>query len=96
MKKVKLQELTDAEIQNQLSEARQALRNHRFQYGIARSLENPKIIQTTRRKIARLLTIQRERANKAEGTTSAKMRGSRKVRLRKNLAKRNAVRKVKA
>ncbi|EMO26783.1 ribosomal protein L29 [Leptospira interrogans serovar Bataviae str. HAI135] len=65
MKKIKLQELKDSEILEQLEEARKVLRNSRFQYGVARSLENPKIISNTKKKIAKLLTIQRERQLKA-------------------------------
>lgn len=65
MKKIKLQELKDSEILEQLEEARKVLRNSRFQYGVARSLENPKVIHNTKKKIAKLLTIQRERQLKA-------------------------------
>lgn len=65
MKKIKLQELKDSEILEQLEEARKVLRNSRFQYGVARSLENPKIISNMKKKIAKLLTIQRERQLKA-------------------------------
>ncbi|OCC31110.1 50S ribosomal protein L29 [Leptospira interrogans serovar Canicola] len=50
MKKIKLQELKDSEILEQLEEARKVLRNSRFQYGVARSLENPKIISNTKKK----------------------------------------------
>lgn len=65
MKKIKLQELKDNEILEQLEEARKVLRTSRFQYGVARSLENPKVIHNTKKKIAKLLTIQRERQLKA-------------------------------
>ncbi len=50
MKKIKLQELKDSEILEQLEEARKVLRNSRFQYGVARSLENPKVIHNTKKK----------------------------------------------
>ncbi len=59
--KVKISELKDAEINEQLLEASKQVREQRFQYAIARSLENPKIIRDLKKKIARLKTIQRER-----------------------------------
>jgi len=59
--KVKISELKDSEIVEQLSEATKQVREQRFQYAIARSLENPKIIRDLKKKIARLKTIQRDR-----------------------------------
>jgi len=59
--KMKLSELKDAEISQQLSEASKQIRETRFQFAITRSLENPKIIRELKKKIARLKTIQRER-----------------------------------
>jgi large subunit ribosomal protein L29 len=59
--KMKLKELQDNEIIQQLDESRKLLRENRFQYAVTRSLENPKIINNLKKKIARLLTIQRER-----------------------------------
>ncbi|EMG23194.1 ribosomal protein L29 [Leptospira interrogans serovar Copenhageni str. LT2050] len=62
MKKIKLQELKDSEILEQLEEARKVLRNSRFQYGVARSLENPKIISNTKKKSRNFLLF-REKDN---------------------------------
>lgn len=59
--KMKLAELKDSEIEQQLSEATKQIREGRFQFAIARSLENPKMIRDLKKKIARLKTIQRER-----------------------------------
>ena len=59
--KVKISELKDSEIVEQLSDATKQVREQRFQYAIARSLENPKIIRDLKKKIARLKTIQRDR-----------------------------------
>ena len=59
--KVKLSDLKDSEISQQLVEATKQIRENRFQYAIARTLENPKIIRDLKKKIARLKTIQRER-----------------------------------
>ena len=59
--KAKLHDLKDNEIIEQLNESRKQLRENRFQYAIARSLENPKVIRNLKKKNDRLLTIQRER-----------------------------------
>lgn len=59
--KAKLHDLKDNEILEQLNESKKQLRENRFQYAIARSLENPKVIRNLKKKVARLLTIQRER-----------------------------------
>jgi len=59
--KVKLSDLKDSEISQQLVEATKQIRENRFQYAIARTLENPKVIRDLKKKIARLKTIQRER-----------------------------------
>ncbi|EMO39400.1 ribosomal protein L29 [Leptospira noguchii serovar Autumnalis str. ZUN142] len=90
MKKIKLQELKDSEILEQLEEARKVLRNSRFQYGVARSLENPKIISNMKKKIAKLLTIQRERQLKANPGEKKSKIFSRIKRKKKNLARLNA------
>lgn len=58
---MKLAELKDSEIEQQISDATKQIRESRFQFAIARSLENPKIIRDLKKKIARLKTIQRER-----------------------------------
>jgi large subunit ribosomal protein L29 len=66
MKKTKVTELKDTEILAQVNEASKELREHRFQYAVARSLENnPKVIRNLKRKIARLLTEKRAREIKA-------------------------------
>ncbi|MBP9886181.1 MAG: 50S ribosomal protein L29 [Leptospiraceae bacterium] len=59
--KLKLKDIKDADITTQLAEARKELRTHRFQYVVARSLENPMVIRNLRKKVARLLTVKRER-----------------------------------
>lgn len=59
--KMKLAELKDSEIEQQLLDATKQIREIRFQFAIARSLENPKSIRDLKKKIARLKTIQRER-----------------------------------
>jgi large subunit ribosomal protein L29 len=66
MKKVNTKDLKDSDILAQVNEARKELREQRFQYAVTRSFEsNPKIIRNLKRKIARLLTEQREREIKA-------------------------------
>ena len=59
--KLKVADLKDSEITEQLNEASKQIREQRFQYAIARSLENPKIIRDLKKKVARLKTVQRER-----------------------------------
>ncbi|ASV09489.1 50S ribosomal protein L29 [Leptospira interrogans serovar Canicola] len=90
MKKIKLQELKDSEILEQLEEARKILRNSRFQYGVARSLENPKIISNTKKKFAKLLTIQRERQLKVNPGERKSRVFTRAKRKKKILARLNA------
>lgn len=65
MKKQKLSELKDNEVVSQLQEARKDLRQLRFDFAITRSFKNPKEINSLKKKIARLLTVQRERQIKA-------------------------------
>jgi large subunit ribosomal protein L29 len=64
--KNKLHELSDKDLNLQLSEAREEIRTQRFKYAVEKNLENPKKIRDTKRKIARILTIQRERELKKE------------------------------
>lgn len=59
--KLKQKDLKDTDITTQLNEARKEIRGYRFQYVMARSLENPMIIRNLRKKVARLLTEKRER-----------------------------------
>ncbi|WCL51088.1 50S ribosomal protein L29 [Leptospira sp. GIMC2001] len=59
--KNKLHELNDADLKNQLGEAREEIRSQRFKFAVEKNLENPKKIRDTKKKIARILTIQRER-----------------------------------
>ncbi len=59
--KSKLRDLKDNDIKNEVAKARKEIRNFRFQYATARSLENPKVIRNLKKRIARLLTISRER-----------------------------------
>jgi ribosomal protein L29 len=62
MKKINIKDLKDAEILAQVNDSSKELREHRFQYAVARSLEaNPKVIRNLKRKIARLLTEKRAR-----------------------------------
>lgn len=61
MKKLKIKELKDAEIDKEIDTTKEEIRKLRFQYAVSRSLENPKAIQNAKKKVARLLTIKRER-----------------------------------
>lgn len=70
--KKKLKDIKDTEIIGQLVEARKELRSQRFQFAVARSLENPKSIRNLKKKIARLLTLKREREIEKEKAASKK------------------------
>jgi large subunit ribosomal protein L29 len=54
-------DMADGEIKTQLEEARKSLRQLRFDYAVTRSLQNPREMRNLKKKIARLLTLKRER-----------------------------------
>jgi ribosomal protein L29 len=58
---VKVRELSDTELENALKEAKQELWQARFALS-ARQLKDDSSIPQTRRAIARILTVQRERS----------------------------------
>ena len=58
-----LRELSDAELAERLTQAKKELFNLRFQ-NVTGQLDNMRLLNQTRKQIARVLTIQRERANK--------------------------------
>ncbi|MDX1960313.1 MAG: 50S ribosomal protein L29 [Leptospiraceae bacterium] len=59
--KAKLSDLQSNEIQSQLNESLKLIREERFQYSVARSLENPRKIRNLRKKVAQLKTLLRAR-----------------------------------
>lgn len=64
MKIKAIRDLKDSELKSELANAREEIRKARFQFTTARSLENPKLIREQKKKIARILTIQKEREKK--------------------------------
>lgn len=54
-------DISDSEILEQLKEARKDLRQLRFDYAVNKTLQNPSQIRNLKKKIARLLTLKRER-----------------------------------
>lgn len=66
--KNKLHELSDQDLTTQLVEAREEVRTQRFKFSVEKNLENPKKIRDSKKKIARILTIKRQREI-AEGKT---------------------------
>ena len=62
-----LRELTDDELDHRLTESRQELFNLRFQ-SVTGALENSARLKLTKRKIARILTVQTERQATAAKT----------------------------
>lgn len=65
MKVREIREMNEDERQRKLSELKQELFNLRFQHG-AGQLENPQKMKQTKRDIAKVLTISREDALKAQ------------------------------
>ena len=61
-----LRELTDAELDRRLGERRQELFNLRL-LAVTGALENPARVKVAKREVARILTLQRERAAATEG-----------------------------
>ena len=64
-----LRELSDAELAEKLAQAKKELFNLRFQ-NITGQLDNVRLLNQTRKQIARVLTVQRERAQKSEQQTA--------------------------
>ena len=60
MKVQDIRELTDAEIQARITEEQDTLLRMQFNHSIS-EIENPAKIQLTKKTIARLLTVKRER-----------------------------------
>ena len=60
MKPSELRDLTDEELEGRLHDARQELFNLRFQSATG-ALENSARLRTTKREIARILTVRHER-----------------------------------
>jgi large subunit ribosomal protein L29 len=60
-----LRELSDDELDHRLTERRQELFNLRFQ-SVTGALENTARLKLTKREIARILTVQYERASTSE------------------------------
>jgi large subunit ribosomal protein L29 len=54
-------EMTEQELNAGLEESKSELRELRFSYAIAKSLQDPSRVQTLKRNIARILTVKRER-----------------------------------
>lgn len=56
-----LHEMADADLAKLVDESRKEIRDLRFQFGVARSLQNPAKIRTLRRTVAGALTVLSER-----------------------------------
>ena len=62
--KVKMKDLSSADLQNQLESLRTELRGARFQFGITRTITNPARMRKARKDISRILTLLHERSRK--------------------------------
>lgn len=51
-------EMTDEELARQLAEARKEILESRFNFAVARSLQNPARVRQLKRNVARILTVQ--------------------------------------
>lgn len=56
-----LHEMADADLATLIDDSRKEIRDLRFQFGVARSLQNPSQIRTLRRTVAGALTVINER-----------------------------------
>jgi large subunit ribosomal protein L29 len=65
--KENLTTLSDSDIQKEIQKSSEEVRKARFQFAVTRSLENPKLINKEKRRVARLLTIVRERELEKKG-----------------------------
>ncbi len=65
--KENLKTLSDSEIQKEIQKSSEEVRKARFQFAVTRSLENPKLIHKEKKRIARLLTLVRERELEKKG-----------------------------
>jgi large subunit ribosomal protein L29 len=69
MKGNEVRELTDDEIQERIEQLQEERFRLRFR-SATQQLENPMLLRTIRRDIARLKTVQRERGLQNQGSTS--------------------------
>ena len=65
MTATEIRDMTDAEIRERIDEIREELFKLRFR-SATQALENPTLLRTLRRDLARLMTIQTERASVGE------------------------------
>jgi large subunit ribosomal protein L29 len=61
MKTYQYREMSTADVENELKDAQEALENYRFQHATSQ-LENFKALKNTKRDIAKMKTILKERA----------------------------------
>lgn len=66
--KAKLKDLGEQELRNQLESLRKELRETRFEFGVARMIENPAKVSKAKKDVARILTILRERELKGNSS----------------------------
>lgn len=62
--KVKMKDLSSADLQSQLESLRTELREARFQFGMTRTITNPARVRKVKKDIARILTLLHERDRK--------------------------------
>lgn len=72
MRSNEFRELSDAELEEKLDEFKHELFNLRFRL-VTGQLDNPRLLQQTRKDIARVLTVQRERQLAASEAAQAEV-----------------------
>ncbi len=77
-------EMTDEELVKEMDEAHSEIRELRFTFAVARSLQDPGRIRRLRRNIAAILTVQKERA---DGKATIKEKSGKKKKKDKKKAK---------
>lgn len=58
---IKFKEMTESELDKQLSNSKKELRELRFTFAVAKSLQNPSRANQLKKNVARILTLKRER-----------------------------------
>lgn len=92
-----LHEMADADLAKLIDDSRKEIRDLRFQFGVARSLQNPSQIRTLRRTVAGALTVQSERklGLATQKAPSGKAPKAKKAEVKKEVAKESKDKKAK-
>lgn len=92
-----IHEMADADLAKLIDDSRKEIRDLRFQFGVARSLQNPSQIRTLRRTVAGALTVLSERklGLATQKAPSGKAPKAKKAEAKKEVAKESKDKKAK-